>query len=132
MTDTRVACSFIFILLSHFQTNSVKFQIFEIIHLHVCTKFRGNWLRDFGFRTRKPPKMFRVKSDLIQKRFKYGKKYFKRLYVLRYPFIPTNPFLAAIRFFCVFFSLFSCFSFCFLFFFLILVHSSSKPQNTKI
>ena len=44
------------------------------------------------------------------------------LYVLRYPFIPTNPLLAATRFF----------SFFFLFFFLNFVRSySPKPQNME-
>ena len=94
-------------------------QQFEINELYVCTKFRGNRSCDFGFRTRKPSK-FGVKSGLSQKRLKYGKKYFIWLYVLRYPFIPTNPLLAAMSFF-------------FIFFFLIFVRSSSpKPQNTEI
>ena len=95
--------------------------------MYVCTKFQGNRSRDFGFRTRKPPHKFGVKSGLSQKRLiKYGKKYFIRLYVLRYPFIPTNPLLAAMRFF-LFFSVF------FLFFFLNFVRSSSlKPQNIEI
>ena len=34
---------------------------------------------------------------------KYGKKYFIWLYVLRYPSIPTNPLLAAMSFFFLFF-----------------------------
>ena len=35
----------------------VKFwQQFEINELYACTKFRGNWSCDFGFRTRKPPR----------------------------------------------------------------------------
>ena len=85
-----------------------------MIELYVCTKFRGNRSRDFGFRTRKPPRKFGVKRGLSQKRLKYGKKYFIWLYVLRYPFIPTNPLLAAMRFisflfflpnFCTLFSL---------------------------
>ena len=95
-------------------------QQFEINELEVCTEFRGNRLRDFGFRTRKPPTKFGLKSGLSQKRLKYSKKYFTWLYVLRYPFIPTNPFSAAMRFF-------------FLFFFLMFVRSSSpKPQNIEI
>ena len=73
-------------------------QQFEINELYVCTKFRGNRSRDFGFKTRKPPRKFGVKSGLSQKRLKYGKKYFIWLYVSRYPFIPTNPLLAAMRF----------------------------------
>ena len=98
-------------------------QQFEINELYVCTKFRGNRSRDFGFRTRKPPRKFGVKSGLSQKRLKYGKKYFIGLYVSRYPFIPTNPLLAAMRFI-------SFFSF---FFFLIFVRSSSpKPQNIEM
>ena len=43
-------------------------QQFEINELYVCTKFRGNRSRDFGFRTRKPPRKFGVKSGLSQKR----------------------------------------------------------------
>ena len=72
-------------------------QQFENNELYVCTKFRGNRSRDFGFRTRKPPRKFGVKSGVSQKRLKYGKKYFIGLYVSRYPFIPTNPVFAAIR-----------------------------------
>ena len=105
-------------------------QQFEINELYVCTKFQGNRSRDFGFRTRKPPRKFGVKSGLSQKRLKYGKKYFIWLYVSRYPFIPTNPLLAAMRFIYLFFPFFSCFSF---FFFLIFVRSSSpKPQHIQI
>ena len=74
-------------------------QQFKSNKLSVCTKFRGNRSRDFGFRSRKPPRKFGVKSGLSQKRLiKNGKKYFIGLYVLRYPFIPTNPLLAAMRF----------------------------------
>ena len=80
----------------------MKFQLqFEINNLlvYVCAKFRGNESRDFGFRTRKPTRKFGVKSDLIQKRLKYSKKYFSGLlHVLRCPFIPTNPFLATMSF----------------------------------
>ena len=95
-------------------SSSMKFgQQFEINELYVCTQFRGNRSRDFGFRTRKPPRKFGVKSSFSQKRLKYGKKYFVSLYVLRYLFIPTNPLLAAMRFIS-FFSFF--FSFFFLFF----------------
>ena len=98
-------------------------QQFEINELHVCAQFRGNRSRDFGFRTRKPHRKFGVKSGLSQKRLKYGKKYFIGLYVSRYPFIPTNPLLAAMRFI----------SFFFLFFFLNFVRSSSpKPQHIEI
>ena len=89
-------------------------QQFEINELYVCTQFRGNRSRDFGFRTRKPPRKFGVKSGLSQKRLKYGKKYFIGLYVSRYPFIPANPLLAAMRFI----SYFSFFFLFFLFFFL--------------
>ena len=94
-------------------------QQFEIDELYVCTKFRGNRPRDFGFRTRKPPSKFGVKSGLSQKRLiKYGKKYFIWWYVLRYLFIPANPLLAAMRFISFFFVFFSFFlpSFCTLFF----------------
>ena len=48
-------------------------QQFEINELYVCTKFRGNRSRDFGFRTRKPPRKFGVKSGLSQKRLSTAK-----------------------------------------------------------
>ena len=138
-TDARVACSSVFTR-PIFKLTSAKFhtfaynsrtvgssymkfwQQFEINELYVCTQFRGNRSRDFGFRIRKPPRKFGVKSGLSQKRLKYGKKYFIGLYVSRYPFIPTNPLLAAMRFI-------SFFSF---FFFLNFVRSSPKPQNIEI
>ena len=105
-------------------SSNMKFgQQFEINESYVCTKFRGNKLRDFGFRTRKPPRKFGVKSRLSQKRLQYGKKYFIGLYVSRYPFIQTNPLLAAMRFISFFFSFFL---------FLIFVRSSPKPQNMEI
>ena len=91
-------------------------QQFEINELYVCTQFRGNRSREFGFRTRKPPSKFGVKSCLSQKRLTYSKKYFICLYVSRYPFIPTNPVLAAMRFISVFFPFFSVFFLFFLFF----------------
>ena len=135
-----------------FQLTSAKFQTFaynsktawssymkfwqqlEINELYVCTQFRGNRLRDFGFRTRKLPHKFGVKSGFSQKRLKYGKKYFIWLYVSRYPFIPTNPRLAAMKFisflFPFFYPFFPFFSF---FSFLNFVRSSSpKPQNMEI
>ena len=93
-------------------------QQFEINELYICTQFRGNRSRDFGFRTRKPPCKFGVKSGLSQKRLKHGKKYFIGLYVSRYPFIPTNPLLAAMRFIYFFFPFFSFFFPFFSFFFL--------------
>ena len=82
-------------------------QQFEINKLYVRTKFQGNRSCDCGFRTRKPSRKFGVKSDLSQKRLKYGKKYFTWLYVLRHPFIPTNPLLATMRFISFFFVFFS-------------------------
>ena len=97
-------------------------QQFEINELYVCTNFRSNRSRDFGFRTRKPARKFGVKNGLSQKWLKYGKKYFIELYVSRYPFIPTNPRLASMRFnsfFFIFFSFFFLFflsNFCRLFF----------------
>ena len=78
-------------------------QQFEINELYVCTKFRGNRSRDFGFTTRKSPRKFGVKSGLSPKRLKYGKKYFIWWYVSRHPFIPNNPLLAAMRFISFFF-----------------------------
>ena len=106
-------------------------QKFEINELYVCTKFRGNRSRDFGFRTRKPTRKFGVKSRLSPKQLKYGKKYFIWLYVLKYPFIPTNPLLATMRFISF---VFPFLSFYFLFFlFPNFVRSSSpKPQNIEI
>ena len=95
-------------------------QQFEINELYVCTNFRGNRSRDFGFRTRKLPHKFGVK-----KRLKYGKKYFIWLYVVRYPFIPTNPRLAAMRFISFFFPFFSS---QFLYTFLLLNHKTSKSN----
>ena len=94
-------------------------QQFEINELYVCTKFRGNRSRDFGFRTQKSPRKFDVKRGRSQKRLKYGKKYFIGMYVSRYPFIPINPLLAAMRFisfFSFFFLFFPFFSFFFFFF----------------
>ena len=101
------------------KSSNMKFrQQFEINELHVCTKFRGNRSRDFGFRTLKPPRKFGVKSGFSQKRRKYGKKYFIQLYVSRYRFIPSNPLLAAMRFisFFSFYFLFFLPNFCTLFF----------------
>ena len=142
--NRRSCCVFFCFYSAIFQLMSAKFQTFaynsrtvgssymtfgqefEINKLHVCTKFRGNRSRDFGFRTRKPPRKFGVKSGLNQKRLKYDKKYFILwLYVLRYSFIPTKPLLAVMKFISSFFSFF--------FFFLIFVRSSSpKPQNIEI
>ena len=65
-------------------------QQFEINELYVCTKFRGNRSRDFGFRTRKPPRKLGVKNGLSQKWLKYGKKHFTRLYVLKAVNHPAN------------------------------------------
>ena len=71
----------------------IKFwQQFEIHKLFVCAKFLGNESRNFRFCTRKLRQKFGVKSGLIQKRLKYGKKYFTWLYVVRYSFIPTYTF----------------------------------------
>ena len=83
-------------------------QQFEINDLHFCTKFRGN-RSHFGFRTRKPPRKFGVKSGLSQKRLKYDK-----------PFHPNQPTFGHDE---VYFS----------FFFPNFVRSSSpKPQNIEI
>ena len=123
--DRRLRRVFLCFYSAIFQLTSAKFQTFaynsrtigssymkfgqqfEINELYVCTQFRGNRSRDFGFRTRKPPRKFGVKSGLSQKRLKYGKKYFIGLYVSRYPFILTNPLLAAMRFISLFFLYFS-------------------------
>ena len=56
------------------RSSYMKFgQQFEINELDVCTTFRGNRSHDFGFRTRKLPRKFGVKSGLSQKRLKNGK-----------------------------------------------------------
>ena len=114
--NQRSRCVFLCFYSAIFQLTSAKFQTFaynsrtvwpsymkfwqqfEINELYVCTKIRGNRSRDFGFRVGKPPRKFGVKSGFNQKRLKYGKKYFIWLYALRYPFIPTNPRLAVMRF----------------------------------
>ena len=61
------------------ESSYMKFrQQFEINELYVCTKFRGNTSRDFGFRTRKPPaslayKVVSVKNGLsTAKNISYG------------------------------------------------------------
>ena len=67
------------------RSSYMKFrQQFEINKFYVCTKFRGNRLHDFGFRTRKPPRKFCIKSGLRQKRLKCSKKYFIWLYAGAY------------------------------------------------
>ena len=81
-------------------------QQFEIHKLFVCAKFQGNESHNFSFRTQKSSQKFSVKSNLIQKRLEYGKKYFTWLYVVRYSFIPTYTFSRI-----EFFFLFSFFSF---------------------
>ena len=135
--DRRSRRVFLCFYLAIFQLTSVKLQTFaynsrtvwssfmkfwqqfEINELYVSTKFQGNRWRDFGFRTRKLPSKFGIKYGLSQKRLKYGKKYFIWLYVLRYPFIPTNPLWAAMRFISFFFLIFVRFS-------------SPKLQNMEI
>ena len=51
--------------------------------------------RDIGIRAQKPPKKFSVKEVPFKK---HRKKYFTRLYVSRYPFIPNSPLLDAMSF----------------------------------
>ena len=100
---------------------NMKFeQQFQINELYVCTKFRGNRSRDFGFRTRKPPHKFGVKSGLSQKRLKYGKTYFIgfRVVCLKIPFHPNQPTFGCDEvyfFFFPFFFLFFLPNFCTLF-----------------
>ena len=95
-----------------FQLTSAKFQTFA----YTSRTVRFSYMK----RAKTPPRKFSVKSGLIQKRLKYGKKYFTR--ILKHPFIPTSPLLGAIKFF-----------FFFSFFFPNLVHlSSPKPQHIKI
>ena len=102
-------------------------QQFEINELCVCTKFRGNRLRDFGFRTRKPRRKFGIKSGLSQKWLKYGKKIFHMVVCLKMPFHPNQPTFGRDEVFLLFFLFFS------FFFFLIFVRSSfPKPQTIEI
>ena len=79
-------------------------QQFEVNELYICTKYRGNKLRDLGFRTQKPLQKFGVKYGLIQKRLNYGKKYFTLFYVLKYLFIPNNLIARSFFIFFLFFS----------------------------
>ena len=76
-------------------------QQFEIHKLFVCAKFQGKESRNFRFRTWKLLQKFGIKSGLIQKRLKYGKKYFTWLYVVRYSIISTYTF-SRIEFFFLF------------------------------
>ena len=86
------------------RSSFMKFwQQFEINQLYVCNEFRDNRSRDFAFRIWKPPRKLCVKSGLSQKRLQYCKKHILWMYVLRYPFIPTNPLSAAMSFFFLFF-----------------------------
>ena len=89
--------------------------------LQPCTKFRGKRSRDFGFRTRKLLRKLDVKSGLLQKWLKYGKKYFTPLFLicLKISFHPNQPSFGRDEVF-LFFP-----------FFTNLVRSS-KPQNIKI
>ena len=87
-------------------------QQFEINELYVCTKFRGNRLRDVGFRIRKPPRKFGVKSGLSQKLLKYGKH---RVVCLKIPFYPNQPTFGRDKVY-FFFFLFFLPNFCTLFF----------------
>ena len=136
-TDARVACSFLF-WLAIFQLTSAKFQTFAYNSRVVWSGYMKFWpslrLMNCMFVSNfvaighvtlvLEPVKFGVKSGLSQKWPKYGIKYFIWLYVLRYPFIPTNPLFGRDEFFSFIFLLF-------LFFFLNFVRSS-KPQNTKI
>ena len=124
-------------------------QQFEINELNVCTQFRGNRSRDFGFRIRTPPRKFGVKSGLSQKRLQVRQKIFHMVICLKIPFYPNQPtfgrdevyfffffffpFFPFFSFFFPFFSFFSFFFLFFLFFFLNFVRSSSpKPQHIEI
>ena len=113
--------------------------------LYGCIKFRGNRLRDFDFRTQKPPQKFGVKIGLIQKLIcteKYGKNISRVicLTILTYPYQPTfqPTFGREEFFFFLFFAFFPFFFFfplffLFSFFFLNTVRSSfPNPQNTQI
>ena len=97
-------------------------QQFEINELYVCAKFRGKRLRYFGFRTRKPPSKFGVKSGLSQKRHKI----FHTIIFVKIPFHPNQSTFGRDEVFSLFFSFLS------FFFYLIFVRSSPKPQNIEI
>ena len=89
-------------------SNNMKFgRQFEINELYVCTQFRGNRSRDFGFKTRKPPRKFGVKSGFSQKRLKYGKKIFHRVVCLKLPFHPNQSTFGRDEVYFFFFSFFS-------------------------
>ena len=95
-------------------SSCMKFwQQFEIHKLFVRAKFQGKESRNFRFRTWKLLQKFGIKNGLIQKRLKYGKKYFTWLYVVRYSVISTYTF-SCIKFFFFFHFLLS--KFCALFF----------------
>ena len=94
-------------------SSCMKFgQQFEINELYVCTKLWSNRSRDFGFRTRKPPRKFGVKSGLSQKRHK---KIFHRVVCLKTPFHPNQPMFGRNEVYFVFFPFFFP-KFCTLFF----------------
>ena len=108
-------------------------QQFEINELYFCTKFRGNRSRNFGFKTRKPPRKFGVKAVSVKnglstaKNISYGMSvlwYYKTFVCLKIPFHPNQPTFGRDKVYFFFF---------FLFFFLIFVRSSfPKPQNIEI
>ena len=64
-------------------------QQFESNELHVCTKFRRNRSRDFGFKNRKPPRKFGVISGLSQKRLEVRQKICYMAVCLKIPFHPN-------------------------------------------
>ena len=55
-------------------SNMIFEQQFEINELYVCTKFRGNRSREFGFRTQNPPRKFGVKSGPVKNGLSTAKK----------------------------------------------------------
>ena len=79
-------------------------QQFEVYKLFVCAKFQSNESRSFRFRTWEIIQNFGIKSGLIQKRLKYGNKYFTWLYVVRYCVISTYTFSRIEFFFFLFFA----------------------------
>ena len=121
-TDARVACSVIFtrpfsnyrvrnfrlLLITRERCGLARWNLDSSLRLMSCMfvpnlEAIGSVTLVFEPENRPPPRL----SGLIQvrrikrshsKTAKYGKKYFTWLYVLRYPFIPTNPLLAAMRF----------------------------------
>ena len=95
-TDARIACPFLF-WLAIFQLTSAKFQTFAYNSRVVWSGYMKFW------------QQFEINELYVCIKFRGNRS--------RYPFIPTNPLLAAMSFFLLFFFFFSFFflKFCTLF-----------------